>query len=149
MKKLLIIPIIVGLFTSCSGIISDLFPPAEDDADAFVGTWNISVVESFVWGSASGTLTDTGTLYMSKLSANRVQVYGYYRTEGEVVGNIVYFESTHLSDSAGYLDTVFGPLTLTGNVITGTSNQTGKLRSNGVLYPTRSTFQITMIKRQQ
>ena len=149
MKKLLIIPIIVSLLSSCSGLFGDLFPPEEDDADAFVGTWNLSMVESVVWGAASGTLTDTGTLFISKLSANRVQTNGFFKTQGEVVGNTVYFEATHTSDTEGYLDTVFGPATLNGNVITLTSNQTGKLRSNGVLYPTRSSAQITLIRQRQ
>ena len=128
---------------SCSGTLDK-----EDEADAFVGTWNVSVVEHVVWGAASGTLTDTGTLMITKISANRVQTSGYFRTQGEVVGNIVYFEAMHSSDSAGYMDDVFGPATLNGNVITVTGNTTGQLKDNGVAYPYRRTAEITMIRKQ-
>ena len=119
-----------------------------DDADAFVGTWNVSVVEHVVWGYSSGTLTDTGTLIITKISASRVQTSGYFRTQGEVVGNVVYFEATHSSDSAGYMDNVFGPATLNGNVITVTGNTTGQLKDNGIAYPFRRTAEITMIRKQ-
>jgi hypothetical protein len=141
-----IIPLILiaaGLFCSCSGKLDK-----EDDADAFVGTWNVSVVEHVVWGAASGTLTDTGTIIITKISSNRVQAGGYFRTQGEVVGNVVYFEAMHSSDAAGYIDSVFGPATLNGNVITVTGNSTGQLKDNGIAYPYRRTAEITMIRKQ-
>ena len=129
------------LFSACTSSLNK-----EDDADAFVGTYAISEVEQVKWGNDSGTLTDTGTLFIYKISANRVQASGYFRTQGEVVGNIVYFEATHNEGSEGYIDSVFGPGVLTGNVLTITGTSTGKLRSNGVLYPWSRTAQITGIK---
>ena len=143
MKRFLLFIASVFALASCSGALDK-----EDEADAFVGTWNVSVVEHVVWGSASGTLTDTGTLIITKISANRVQTSGYFRTQGEVVGNVVYFEAMHSSDSAGYMDDVFGPATLNGNVITVTGNTTGQLKDNGVAYPYRRTAEITMIRKQ-
>ena len=122
MKKLFpffLVALVVLAFISCSK------ESPSDDADAFVGTYSVSVVEHVVWGTASATLTDTGTLKIIKISSNRVQTSGYFRTQGEVVGNIVYFEAMHSSDSEGYLDDVFGPATLSGNVITVTGNTTG------------------------
>lgn len=131
------------LLVSCSG------PLGRDDADAFVGTWNVSTIDHVVWGAASGTLTDTGTLQISKISSNRVQTSGYFQTQGEVVGNVVYFEPMHYSSgSAEYLDTVFGPATLKGNVITVTLNTTGQLKNNGIAYPYRATSETTMIRKQ-
>ena len=132
----------VLLFTGCTGNLKKV-----DDADAFVGTYSISEVEQVKWGNDSGTLTDTGTLFISKISATRVQATGYFRTQGEVVGNIVYFEATHTEDSEGYIDSVYGPGILTGNVLTITGSSTGKLRYNGVLYPWSRTAQITGIKQ--
>ena len=144
MKRFLPILIsLIWLLPSCSGTLDK-----EDDADAFVGTWTVRVVEHVVWGAASGTLTDTGTIIITKISANRVQTSGYFRTQGEVVGNVVYFEAMHTSDSAGYIDSVFGPATLSGNVITVTGNSTGQLKDNGVAYPYRRTAEITMIRKQ-
>ena len=130
------------IFLSCSGTLINV-----DDADAFVGTYNVSVVEQVVWGNDSGTLTNTGTLIITKISANRVQTSGFFRTQGEVTGKTVYFEAMHTSDSEGYTDDVFGPGTLNGNVLTVTGNSTGQLRYNGILYPYRRTASITAIKQ--
>ena len=143
MKKLILYVLLwIGLITSCTSTLQK-----EDDADAFVGTWKVSTVEHTVWGSSSGTLTETGTLLITKISANRVQTSGFFRTQGEVVGNVVYFEAMHSSDSAGYLDDVFGPATKSGNVITVTGYTTGQLKDNGKLYPYRRTAEITMIRQ--
>ena len=129
------------LLSSCTKVESD------DQADDFVGTYNVSVVENVVWGYDSGTLNDNGTFVISKLSANRIQVRGYISTEGEVVGSMVYFEGSKSSDSEGYFTTSYGPGTLSGNVLTFTANQTGQLASNGVLYPYRNSSYFTAIKR--
>lgn len=141
LNRIIITTISALLFISCSRNIK-----IANDADAFVGTYTISEVEQVKWGNDSGTLTDTGTLFITKISATRVQATGYFRTQGEVVGNIVYFEPTHTEDSAGYIDSVYGPGILTGNVLTITGTSTGKLRYNGVLYPWSRTAQITGIK---
>ncbi len=135
---------ISSVLLSCSGTLNKV-----DDADAFVGTYNVSVVEQVVWGNDSGTLTNTGTLMITKISANRVQTSGFFRTQGEVMGKTVYFEAMHSSDSEGYTDDVFGPGTLNGNVLTVTGNSTGQLRYNGILYPYRRTASITAIKQNQ
>lgn len=126
---------------SCTKIESD------DPADAFVGTYNVSVVENVVWGYDSGTLNDNGTFMISKLSANRVQVRGYISTEGEIVGSMIYFEGSKSYGSEGYFTTSYGPGTLSGNVLTFTANQTGQLASNGVLYPYRNSSYFTAIKQ--
>lgn len=142
MKRVTILLSLAGLlFISCSK------DSIKDDADAFVGTYSVSTIEQVVWGSASATLTDTGTITITKISSNRIQTNGFFSTQGEVVGKTVYFEAMHSSDSAGYLDDVFGPATLSGNVITVTGNTTGQLKDNGKLYPYRRTSQITMIRK--
>ena len=142
LKNILLFLLSTFLLYSCSGILDK-----EDDADAFVGTYNVSVVEHVVWGNDSGTLTNTGTLMITKLSATRVQTSGFFRTQGEVTGKTVYFEAMHSSDSEGYTDDVFGPGTLNGNVLTVTGNSTGQLKYNGKLYPYRRTAEITAIKQ--
>lgn len=80
----------------------------KDDADDFVGTYKASVIENVRWGSDGGTLTPTGTFYISKVSASRVKVSGYIDTYGEVNGKTVYFESMYDSDSEGYITTQGG-----------------------------------------
>lgn len=116
------------------------------DADRFVGAYSISVTEQVVWGSDSGTLTDTGVLTITKVSDTQVRATGFINDIGEVANSAIYFESIKASDSAGYMTTTFGPATLSDNVLTMTATSNGKLANNGVLYPFRSTQQITGIK---
>lgn len=144
MKRVLIFLTLLWSVTSFNSCSKMELP---DAADAFVGTYNVSVVENVVWGYDSGTLNDNGMFVITKLSANRIQVRGYISTEGEVVGSSVYFEGSSSSDSSGYLTTSYGVGTLTGNVLTFTANQTGKLASSGVLYPFRNTSYFTAIKQ--
>lgn len=120
---------------------------SECDADRFVGTYSISVTEQVVWGGDSGTITNTGVLTITKVSDTQVRATGFFNDIGEVANSAIYFESIKGSDSAGYMTTTFGPATLSGNVLTMTATSNGKLASNGVLYPFRSTQQIIGIKR--
>lgn len=120
---------------------------SEGDADRFVGTYSISVTEQVVWGGDSGTITNTGVLIITKVSDTQVRATGFFNDIGEVANSAIYFESIKSSDSAGYMTTTFGPATLSGNVLTMTATSNGKLASNGVLYPFRSTQQLTGIKR--
>lgn len=142
-KYLAFCSVIISLLSvvSCSKMAS------EDPADAFVGKYNVSVVENIVWGGDSGTINDNGVIYIYKVSSNRIRVSGYIDTEGSVVGSSVYFESRYSSDSSGYITTSFGVGILSGNVLTFTANQTGQLAYNGVMYPYRSTGSFTAIKK--
>ena len=139
------VAIAIGSLTllSCS---KDENGPTGSDADRFVGIYSISVTEQVVWGGDSGTLTDTGVLTITKISDTQVRARGFFNDIGEVANSAIYFESIKGSDSAGYMTTTFGPATLSGNVLTMTATSNGKLASNGVLYPFRSTQQITGIK---
>ena len=130
------------LLNSCSKI-------EPDDAEAFVGTYNVSVIENVVWGNDSGTLNDNGTIVISKLSANRVSVRGYISTEGEVNGSSLFLEGTSSSDSYGYLTVSFGEGMLSGNVLTFSAVQTGQLSTtpNGTRYPFRNVSFFTAIKQ--
>lgn len=140
MKKLTIVlcALLLAVTTSCT---------KDGNADAFVGTYNVSTVENVTWGNDSGSLTDTGVLTIVKVSKNRVRTSGYFSTEGEVNGNNVYFESMSASDSYGHTTTVFGTGTLNGNVLFFTCTSSGQLAYNGVLYPYYSTAQMTCIRQ--
>lgn len=128
------------LSISCSNL-------EHNEADRFVGTYSISVTEQVVWGNDSGTLSGTGTLTITKISNTQVQGSGFLNSTGEIANSSIYFEAIQSSDTAGYSTTTFGPATLTGNVLTMTATSTGKLAYNGVLYPYRSSQQITGIRR--
>ena len=111
----------------------------DNRADKVLGTYSISVIEHVVWGNDSGTLTDTGTLTISKISETQVEARGFFNCFGEIANDAIYFKSIRPSDSAGYMTTSFGPATLSGNVLTMTATSTGQLRQYGKFYPFRST----------
>ena len=110
----------VGLNTACTKI-------GDDEADAFVGTYTVSTVENVTWGGSSGIITDNGVLRISKLSANRVKVSGYFDTYGNVIGSSIYMDSYTSSDYTGTSTIVFGVGVLNGNVLTLTSTMNGVL----------------------
>ena len=139
----------VAAFFCCLFIIScsDKIDVISDDADAFVGTYSISIVEHVVWGNDSGTLNDNGTLIIEKVSANKVKLISEFIYEtADVVGSMIYIPGDTFSDSAGYYTRSYSNGMLNGHIITVTRYHTGKLASYGVLYPYRSTAQITAVK---
>ncbi len=127
-------------------LISCSYDLGQDVSDRFVGTYSISVTEYVVWGNASGTLADTGTLTITKISDTQVRASGFFYDTGEIANSSIYFESIRSSDSSGYMTTTFGPATLSGNVLTLTATSSGQLASNGIFFPFRSTQQITGIR---
>lgn len=115
--------VVITLFS----ILSCAKKPLEDSAEDFVGEYKASVIDNVRWGSDSGTLTGTGTFYISKVSSSRVKVSGYINTYGEVNGKMIYFESITNTDSEGTITTVFQQGILNGNVMTFSSTSTGQL----------------------
>ena len=136
--RIMVLSLCVAMNTACS---------KEDDADAFVGTYSVSTIENATWGGWSGTLTDNGSLLITKVSNNRVRTSGYFNTFGSVVGNCLYLESYTSSDSSGSLTIVFGTGILNGTVITLSSSTSGSLKYQGVSYPFHSTSSHTCIKQ--
>ena len=118
----------------------------DDDYADFSGFYDVSVVENFVWGNTSGTLTDTGIIGI-KVSGSHATVEGLISTTGQIVGNTLYLNATTNQTGGEYLTTTFDPATLTGNVLRFNSHQSGKLKSNGVLYPFYNNSQFTCIKK--
>lgn len=119
----------------------------ENNADAFVGIYNVSVVENVTWGNSSGTLTDSGVLSITKVSGSRVKLSGFISTYGEVTGSSIYLESSTASDASGTITTVFGTGILSGNVLSLSATSTGQLKNNGVFYPFSSFDRFTCVKQ--
>ncbi len=117
----------------------------DDDVD-FSGIYDASVVENMVWGNTTGTITKTGVIGI-KVDGSQATVTGYIKTTGEVVGNTLYLKGTTDQGVGEYMTTTFEPATLTGNVLRFNTHQSGKLKSNGVLFPYSSNAQFTCIKR--
>lgn len=129
-------------FVSCAG------PIGKDEADEFVGTYSVHITEYVTWGYDSGTLTDSGTLYIEKVSSNSVKTTGMFRTTGRIVGSYIYLDAIYSSDSSGYLNTTFSSAMLIGNTLRITGNTTGQLKYNGTMYPysSRQTINATKIQ---
>lgn len=136
-SRLMLMILSAILFSACS---------SDDDDVVFSGIYDVSIVENMVWGGTSGTLTKTGVLGI-KVAGSQATVEGIISTTGEIVGNTLYLKGTTEQDGTGYLTTTFDPATLTGNVLRFNTYQTGKLKSNGVLFPFSSNAQFTCIKR--
>ncbi len=66
---------------------------------------------------------------------------------GEISNGAIYFEASESYDSYGYSTTVYGPAKLSGNVLSLAVVSSGKLASNGVLYPFQSEQEITGIRQ--
>lgn len=45
----------------------------QDDADAFIGTYSIDITQHVKWGGDSGTLHNSGTLTITKLSPTTLE----------------------------------------------------------------------------
>ena len=144
MKKhlfcLALLSIFTFLVTSCN---------KQDDADAFVGTYSASATSTVTWGGMTYSNATTGTMQITKISANRVQTSGWFNTFGEVVGNAIYLESCSHNASDFQVTNVFGVGALNGNVLTFSCSTSGKTLSYGTWYPYYSSSQHTCIKQPQ
>lgn len=137
MKHLAYIFILLGtcLLMSCS---------KEDFVtNSFIGTYSISVIQNVVWGNDSGTINDNGTLHITMISNNKVQLKGYITTQGVIRGKALYLEGNKVSDKEGNITTSYGVATLDGNILTFTAYQTGELSG----YSYRNTSYFTAIKQ--
>jgi len=121
----LVLTIISVLITSCS---------REDDADVFVGVYNINTTTTATWGGVSNTYSYSGTLSIIKVSASRVKTQGWFNTYGDVNGNTIYFEPSVRNSSDYSVTETYNAGTLNGNVLTFSSVVNGIMRSNGTWY---------------
>ena len=130
-------------FVSCSK--ESFYKP--EDADAFVGTYSYTSMESVVWGYDSGTFKENGILTITKISSNKVKVVGkFIYDEADVVTSTIYLPDDYFSDNAGYYKRTFSHGKLTGNQLTFIMYRDGELASNGRLYPYHSTTSFIATK---
>lgn len=144
MKKnlhgLALLLLIIILITACK---------KQDDADAFIGTYSVSTTLTSTWAGMSHTNALSGTMDITKISANRVHTTGWISTFGEIVGNTIYFESYDYSEPEFTVTCVFGPGALNGNILTFNCTESGQIQSFGNWYNYYSTSQHTCIKQPQ
>lgn len=101
-----------------------------------VGTYSVYVKEEIVWGGTSKILYNIGTIAITKLSKNRVQLRGLISTQGELVDGTLYLDSETNADAYGYLTTTYSAQ-FAGGIITIWAKTSGQLASTlyGSLYP--------------
>lgn len=135
MKRILQILVITVLccyiFTSCEkdngiGSIDDL-----------LGTYNVTVEDYVIWGADSGTIYDKGTITITKIDNNRVQLRGLISPKGTLDGGELYLDSTTNTDSYGYITRTYDRVLFGGGILTILSKATGQLSTtpNGTRYP--------------
>lgn len=117
-----------------------------NDEEQFIGTYTVNITEQVTWGYDSGTLTDTGTLYIEKSPSGNLQTKGMINTTARVIGSYLYLDNTYVSDSYGYISTSYSSALLVGNTMSFTGNAYGQLKSNGKMYPYSSYQRITATK---
>ena len=102
-----------------------------------VGTYSVTVREDIVWGGDSGTVNDSGTIVITQIGGNRVQLRGLITTTGELVDDgKLYLDSESNIDSYGYLRTTYSSAIFAGGILTIWSTVSGQLSTtpNGTRY---------------
>ena len=139
---LMVLTTVAVLLVSCSGGLNG------DPADEFVGIYKVTVYAQVKWGGDEGSFVDHGTLYMIKVSPNKVKISGFFSTYGTIAsGSWIVFDDVHTSDSEGYIDERYNVAKLKNNVLQFTSLGTGQLKYNGVLYPWKRLSEYTAVKQ--
>lgn len=105
-----------------------------------LGTYSVTVEENVFWGGDSGTIYDNGTITITKIDKNRVQLSGLISTQGTLVdGELgeLDLESQYNKDNYGYITTTYNSALFGGGIITIWSESSGQLATtpNGTQYP--------------
>ena len=103
-----------------------------------VGTYSVELEQNIVWGGSSGTTYDSGTITITKISDNRVQLRGFISTTGEFINGKLHLDSETNTDSYGYLTTTYNNVIFGGGILTIRANTYGQLATTP--YGTRYTF---------
>ena len=133
MKRILIFIVAImccGVLASCEkeegiGSMEDL-----------LGTYDVTVEDYVIWGRDSGTIHDKGTITITKIDKNRVQLRGLISTKGTLNDGKLYLDSTTNTDSYGYITRTYDSALFGGGILTIFSYATGRLSTtpNGTQY---------------
>ncbi len=117
-------------------ILSCAKTPQKDPADDLVGKYKYTDNYYLKWGGASKSDTFQGSFTLTKISANKVQMTGDWRTTGTITGNTIQFDFCPQTDSKGYVNYTFGVGTIGYSNMTFTYTGSGYMTyDNGVSYP--------------
>lgn len=123
-------------------ICCNIFASCEEESEIgsmedLLGTYSVTVEENVFWGGDSGTIYDNGTITITKIDKNRVQLSGLISTKGELIDGNLYLDSETNIDSYGNLSTIYKSVLFGGGILTIWSETSGQLATtpNGTLYP--------------
>ena len=129
-------------FFTVAIICCNIFASCEKDSDIgsmedLLGSYSVTVEENVFWGGDSGIIHDKGTITITRLDKNRVQLRGLISTKGELIDGKLYLDSETNTDSYGYLSTTYKSVIFGGGILTIWSETSGRLATtpNGTLYP--------------
>lgn len=105
-----------------------------------LGTYSVTVEENVFWGGDSGTIYDNGTITITKIDKNRVQLRGLISTQGTLVdGELgeLDLEPQYNKDNYGYITTTYTRALFGGGILTIWSEASGQLATtpNDTQYP--------------
>ena len=110
--------------------------PKIGSMEDLLGTYSVTVEDYVVWGGDSGTIHDKGTITITKIDEDRVQLRGLISTKGRLVNGKLYLDSTTNTDSYGYITRTYDSALFGGGILTIFSRATGQLSTtpNGTRY---------------
>ena len=105
-----------------------------------LGTYHVTIEDYVIWGGDSGTIHDKGTITITQIDKNRVQLRGLISTKGTLIDGKLYLDSTTNTDSYGYITRTYDSALFGGGILTIFSTATGQLSTtpNGTRYPYKS-----------
>ena len=114
--------------------------PEIGSMEDLLGTYSVTVEDYVIWGLDDGIIHDKGTITITKIDKNRVQLRGLISTKGTLVNGKLYLDSTTITDNYGYITRTYDSALFGGGILTIFSYATGQLAStpNGTRYPYKS-----------
>ena len=139
MKKFIHI-LIITVISCCIGSSCEKYEDGKSkigSMEDLLGTYSVTVEDYVVWGGDSGTIHDKGTITITKIDEDRVQLRGLISTKGRLVNGKLYLDSTTNTDSYGYITRTYDSALFGGGILTIFSKATGQLSTTpyGTRYP--------------
>lgn len=126
----------ISVLSLLLALVSCVGQDNEDPADRFVGTYFYDDVYYVTWGNDSGSLSDSGTLIITKMSPNTVKISNPWNTTATVMANRLNMAPVTQSDNSGYINYTFRSATIAGNLLSISYEGVGSLKyTNGKSYP--------------
>ena len=135
---------ITGLLFLLGGCEKDI-QNQKDSADAFVGTYNLLILEELEWLGYNKTVyfDYTETITISKIDSNTVRIKG----GTHIINGTAHVEGKYITLEETWHKAVFTIGKLENGIFEFTETYTGQMESGGIIYPYKTTLYYTAIKK--